>query len=263
VPDVIFAKKEDIPQELHKDVREENGKFVVNLALNSTVKEFRDTNIQLRNERDALKSELDPFKALGIEDVAKFKEELPVLRQTAQQVADGKLKGTDAIEREVAKRVSDAVKEKDTRLSQLETQLNAAQGKIKEADGRYGDLFLTTRISEEARGKDSPVNPEAVADIVSRARSFGWQVNEAGELSATRNGQPIYSEKDPGKPLSLNEWLGGVVKSAPYLGKQSAGGGAGGGAGQQGKDEYFRSEAFQKLSPADKLTKAREMGVST
>lgn len=56
--------------------------------------------------------------------------------------------------------------------------------------------------------------------------------------------------------MSPKEWLGKVKVEAPYLAKQSAGGGANGGDGKGAKHGMTDAE-FEKLSPVERINRAR------
>lgn len=254
MPDFKFKDVNAIPEELRGDAKEVNGEYVINLVPNSKLVEFRDKNINLMKELDPLKQRMSTVTGLIGDDIEKFKGELAQMRDIAQQVADGKLKGNDAIQTEVQRRVEAARTGDAQRLQDLQTKLTASEAASSGWRGRHDSLALQTKITQAVVGKDSVANPEALPDILNRA-SQTWKVTEEGDIVAMKGNEKIYGAN--GDPITLQEWLTKLVENAPYLGKSSAGGGAAGGS----KDDKFGglSEAeFMKLSPAERMTRARK-----
>jgi hypothetical protein len=256
MPIISFEKKESIPDGLQDVAVEKDGKWTVDVAPSAKLAEFRDNNINLAKERDELKNQVETFSSIVGEDPAKFQEELSELRKTKTQVEDGKLKGSDAIEKEVAARV-DAVKKG------YEEQLQAAGQKLAEAvqvadqfKGLYTNTKLDSVISEAVLHEDSGLNPKAMADILTRARSTF--VIEDGKVLPKKDGAVVYGS-DGATPMSPLEWAKGLREQAPHLALKSAGGDAGDIDANKARGGLSQ-EDWNKLSGSEKLKQARASG---
>lgn len=251
--DLKFASKDEVPEDLRDYAKEDNGKWVVSVAPKAKLTEFRDNNISLAQERDRLKAANEVFAKLG-DDPEKLAREMAELRETAQLVKDGKLKGSDAVEAAVAERVKAAKEAFDAQRVDLATKLSASEARAKEIDGKYRRSIVDREITNAVLAEDSGINPAALPDVLARAYST-YQVTDEGKLVA-KNGDTVVYGQDGVTPMKPKEWLGKVLENSPYLGKQSAGGGANGGDGKGAKHGMSDAE-FDKLSPVEKINRAR------
>lgn len=255
MPKITLKSKDEFPEGLREKVTDNgDGTFTVDVV----PAEFRERNISLAREKDALASVLGKFKeVVGHEDIEKFSTEFGELRQTAQQVKDGKLTKKDEIDAEVARRTAES-------KTTLEAQIReAANGRAQEkARGdRFEAMFkasvVDSSITQAVMAADSGVNPAALPDILGRARGV-FRVKEDGTLVAMQGDNILYGE-DGETSMQPKEWLKKVLKESPYFGKSSTGGGATGdskGVAGTGLSE----DAWSKLSPQERLTRARQAG---
>lgn len=249
---ITYSARADIPEELAEFVKEADGKFTVDVGPKAKINEFRDNNIALKQERDALKEKLTKYSSLG-DDPTKLTDELRVLREVDQLVKDGKLKGTDAISAEVEKRLKEARDGYEAQIRDLTNKVGAADQKAAQADQRWRGSVLDQRITNAVLAEDSNVNPATLPDVLARARGL-YTVTDDGKLVPKQGDTVVYGSD--GEPMQPKEWLTKVLADAPYLGKASAGGGADGGAG--GKElGGLSQEAFSKLSPEERITRFR------
>lgn len=249
---ITYSARADIPEDLVEFVKEADGKFTVDVGPKVKINEFRDNNIALKQERDALKSKLESFGKLG-DDPTKLVDELKALREVDQLVKDGKLKGSDAITAEVEKRLKEARDSYEAQIKDLTNKVGATEQKAAQADQKWRGSVLDQRITNAVLADDSNVNPATLPDILARARSI-YTVTDDGKLVPKKGDAVVYGAD--GDPMQPKEWLTKVLTEAPYLGKSSAGGGADGGTG--GKELGGMSqEAFGKLSPEERITRFR------
>lgn len=248
---LTYASKTEVPEDLAEYAKEQEGKWVVNVAPKAKLDDFRDKNIEAFKERDRYKEQIEAFAAIG-NDPTKLKDELTKLREQDQLVKDGKLKTSDDIQ----KRIDDAVKAKETSWKQ---QIDDATAKAEtatraaiDATSKYRDGILVQRITNAVLAEDSNINPTALPDILARARSI-YSVTDDEKLVAKKGDSVVYGAD--GDPMQPKEWLTKVLVEAPYLGKSSTGGGATG-----SEDRAFAGmsrEAFGKLSPEERMTRHR------
>lgn len=252
-----FAKKEDAPEDFREHLEQVDGGFELAVVPKKVHDGFRENNINLARERDGLKQANEALTAIVGPDAEKFKGELTGLRQTAQLVADGKLQKSDAIEAEVNKRVAARESGWNDEKGQLQSQLQAAQDTGKSWESKFKASRLDNEIAQLVGAADSGFNPSALPDIQARARQV-FQVGDDGSLTPRKGDAVIYSKKEAGQPMSLKEWGAGLLEEAPHFGKSSKGGGAiGGGSGGE-KIAGMPAADFNKLSPAERMARARE-----
>lgn len=248
-----FASKDEVPEDLRGDAKEVDGKWVVSVVSKAKLTEFRDNNINLAQERDRLKAANEIYVKLG-DDPEKLAKELGELRDTAQLVKDGKLKGSDTVEAAVAERVKAAKEAFDAQRVELAAKLSASEARAKEIDGKFRRSVVDREITNAVLAEDSGINPAALPDVL--ARAYGtYQVTDDGKLVA-KNGDTVIYGQDGVTPMKPKEWLGKVLENSPYLGKQSAGGGANGGDGKGAKHGMSDAE-WDKLDPVERINRAR------
>jgi len=257
MPDIFFSSKEEAPEGLREILVEDtaSGKFKASVVPNAKLQEFRDNNISLAKERDELKAFNDKVRPLVGDDVDAFGNEINDLRTTKRQVEDGTLKGTDNIEKEVSTRVAQMEQNYQTQLAELGTKFQNASDFGQNMASKYQDSVRDREITNAVLNAESGANPEALPDILHRAREL-FKVQEDGSLIA-KNGDTTVYGADGATPMTPNEWLGKLLESAPYLGKASAGGGA---AGERGGEKFggLNAKEFGELSPQQRLALHRQ-----
>ena len=252
MPDIMFSSKEEIPESLREHAKEKDGKFAVGVVHES----FRNKNITLLQERDGLQTKVDAFSKLVGDDPDKFTSDLVALRETEQLVKDGKLSKKDDIEREIAARLK-AKEDGYTVQIKAKAEESAANRARSDAfEAKYKGQMVDTAIISAVTSGDSGANLSALPDILNRARGV-FVSKDDGTLVAKRGDTIIYGA-DGESSISPKEWLAGLLKEAPYLGKESSGSG-GQGAGGDKRGGVSEAE-FMKLTPAERITRVRSAG---
>lgn len=249
MPEVLFDTLDQVPDEF-REVAKDNGsgKLAVNVVLKSKLDEFRDNNIKVSTERDDFAKQNEALKGLVGEDAEAFAAELTELRETAQKVKDGKLKGDDTITKEVDTRVNQMRDNFDKQLSAAVKEGNAWKERAVASDNKFKRSQVGSAVTNAVVTPESGVNASALPDILERAYKV-FQVQDNGDLIAKDGEVTIYGG-DGSTPLTVSEWIAKLKESAPHFFKSSAGGGAGGNGGARTPSGYT-AEEFQKL-PAQK-----------
>lgn len=256
MPELTFDTLDAIPEGLREGAKEVNGKLVINVVPKAKLDEFRDNNVALSSERDTLKKSVEGFAALlGDKDQAEFATELEALRKTAQDVADGKLKGDDTIAREVAQRVETLKGDYERRLQDAGKETAAWKDKATVNDTKFRRSIVDREVTNAILDETSGAHPSARADILARAYGV-FHVEDDGKLIARDGEATIYGANGTDSMTPL-EWLGKLKEQAPYFFKGSSGGGAGG-SGDKKLPGGMSAEDFNKLSGAEKLKLARQ-----
>lgn len=256
MPEITFKTLDEVPEDLRGDAKTVDGAFVVNVVSSKKLSEFRDNNVKAMKERDEWKGRFEKIAPVIGDDVDKFLQEIPELRKTAQLVADGKLKGSDAIEAAIQARIANVQETFKATEKDLQNKITAHSTAEAQWKGRYERAVLDQQITNAVIAQDSVANPSALPDILARAAQM-FTVQENGTVIAKRDGEVVYGG-DGVTPMTPKEWLTKLVAEAPYLGKSSAGGGAHGGNGGAAAS-YGMSEAdFAKLPPQERIRLARQ-----
>lgn len=255
MPVLKYTRKEDVPADLVAHAKDENGVFVVNIVPAAQFEELRTQATQVAQERDTLNTALSAYKRVAGDDPTAFATEVQNLRGLQTRVNDGKLKTSDEIAAEVERRTREAVSAHQEQVTQFQTQLGNLATQNKDLDARYRRSVVDQAITNAVLAENSPVNPAALPDILTRAYNT-FQVADNGQVIA-RAGERVIYGSDGVTPMAPGEWLATVLKDAPYLGKSSAGGGALGSQGGQ-KIGGMSADDLYKLPPGEMINQFRK-----
>ena len=244
-----YDSKEAVPEDLREFAKEDGDQFVVNVGPKATIKEFRDNNQKLQNEKDAALEKLKALEKVVGDDPDGFKEKIAELEATAQKVADGKLKGSDEIEKEIERRIAAVKEAKDAKIAEKEAELAELRGTVEKQSTTIYETELAEYIRSEAVKEDIGVDMAALPYIISDAKRE-FEKDENGNFVRKVDGKVQLGE-DGYTPQTGNEWLKSRKETSPFFFKQSSGGGASGDG--DGKFGGFSQQEFMKLSPAEKL----------
>jgi hypothetical protein len=255
MPEVFFDTLDQVPEEFRESAGEKDGKIAVNVVLKSKLDEFRENNIKVSTERDNLAAQNKTLSELVGEDAEALAAELNELRETAQRVKDGKLKGDDTIAKEVETRVGQMRANFDQQLSAQAKETAAWKDKALAADMKFKRSQVGAAVTNAVVSAESGVEAKALPDILERAYKV-FHVQDDGSLLAKDGEVTIYGG-DGSTPLTVNEWLEKLKESAPYFFKSSHGGGAGGNGSPRTPTGMSEAD-FQKLPPAKRLELAHK-----
>lgn len=259
MPELMFEALDAIPEGLKEVAVQKDGKFVVDVVPGKKLAEFRDNNINLAKERDALKSRWDALAPLVGEDLDAFKTSYEALRAVDQQVKDGKLTAKGDIEAEVTRRV-DAMKSNYEQRLQAEAAARAqAEAGKTAAEEKFKRSVVERYVTDAVLNEKSGAIPTALPDILERSGKV-FKVSDDGKIVA-KEGDAIIYGADGATPMTPIEWLGKLKESAPYFFKGSNGGGATGGTSKSAPGG-MSSEDFLKLPASERLKLARKAGVA-
>jgi hypothetical protein len=258
MPEIVFDTLDAVPEGFREVASQKDGKFTVNVVAANKLAEFRDNNISLARERDGLKAYHDSLAGIVGEDPASFMTSYGELQTIAQKVKDGTLKGSDAVQAEVAQRVAQMKADYERQLAQQAQDASTWKSKASENDTKWRRSIVDRQITEAVISDASGALPSALSDILTRAYRV-FKVTDDNKLIA-RDGEAVIYGADGTTPMSPLEWLAKLRESAPYFFKGSNGGGATGAANAGGGLYGGMSLAdFQKLAPEAKLALAHRL----
>jgi hypothetical protein len=188
--------------------------------------EFRNNNIELMKKLEAAQSK----RALTPEEEAEFTR----LKSQEQQIKEKKLLDSGQIEEVVSQRVATLKGDYEGKITGLTKKVTELETGLHGMTNKYANTVITAEISKviPTIGK---LRPQAMDDVISRARST-WLYDSTADVVVAKNakGEVIYG-KDGKQPMTIAEWCAGLVETAPHFFEGSAGGGGeGSGSRQQG-----------------------------
>jgi len=204
---------------------EQNGKFVLGVegvVPKTKLEEFRTTNVDLKRQLEDVNKK---FKDIDPELYAQLTSE-------HQKIKDKQLIDAGKIDELVEERV------KQLRTT-LEGQTTEYKTKYEGTRTRLEKVLIDNEVSRFA--VEAGCVDTALDDIVLRARTM-FRLNDQDQAVAMEGDKVIYGA-DGLTPLSVKDWMAGLVKKAPHLFKQSSGGGAGGSNKGGGTGGTFRTKA--------------------
>lgn len=224
----VLSKTEHdaLPEAVRGVYKENNGNFTLEVEgmvadsehtkLKTSLKEFRDNNITLIQERDGLKDKVKSFDGV---DVNEYKS----LKEGKEKLEKAGIKKTDDLATLIADQVQKATAPLQEKLNGITEEREKLSKEVaaRSVDDHIRNVALKTGAREDA-----------LDDVLHRGRQVFRFVD--GKVMAMDGDKPRFSEADPSKPLTADEWVGGLAKSANFLFKPSGGGGASGGAGGAG-----------------------------
>lgn len=256
MPEITFESLDKVPEALRDIAKEnENGGVTINVVGKNKLDEFRDNNIALATERDSLKTKVAALSTLVGENPDEFAVELEDLRKTKQQVSDGKLKASDAIEQEVSNRVASMKDDYERRLQQTATETAAWKAKAGENDAKFKTSVIKQAVTDVVMNPESGVEARALPDIITRAAQI-FVVGEDNRI-VPKDGEATIYGSDGATPMTMTEWVETLKEQAPYFFKNSTGGGADGSV-KSGLPGNFSAEDWAKLPAKKKLELANK-----
>ena len=199
-----------VPEALRGFYVEQEGRFTLDvegLVPKARLDEFRENNIRLAQERDAMRQQYE-----GI-DPAKARE----LLTKAQKEQDKKMLEAGRVDELVAQRV-------EAMRADYEAQLTGETSKSQKLQTQLETLLIDGALREAAAR--AGVRPSAIEDVLLRGHNLFRLVD--GKALPVQGDDVLYSKT--GEALTMDEWLTGLTSNAPHLFEPNRGAGAAGGA---------------------------------
>ena len=239
----IYATQADIPEAFRSLYVEKDGKWTLDVEGATSVErvtEFRDKNILLQKEVTDLKATWDGFDAAEVKALIAKKADIE-----AQKAKDkGEL--DKLIDERTAQMKAAAEKEKAT-LTESLAKANASLNRV----------VIEKSLIEHATKLG--LRDGAAEDLVARG-SRVFKLEDDKPVAYGPDGKALYDAA--AAPLTIEGWLQGLTKAAPFLFNGSAGGGSqggaggGGGGGQGGAGNPFKAGATFNMTAAGQLLKS-------
>ena len=226
-----YNTKAEIPAGLEPFYKEVNGVWICiieGVVPAETLTAEQQAAIALKKQLEAF-SGLDPVKA------KKLLEEAAAAQEDALKKA-GKL--DELVE---------------ARVTPYKTQLDQLKATVEAKEKALQQIILKSEVL--ALAPKFKVAASAVEDIAYRAEKT-FTIVDGKVVAKDATGNVILSQKNPGQPLTPDEWFEGLAKSHPHYFAPSVGGGAGGSGsafnpGSQGKENPFTKEGWNLSKQAE------------
>jgi hypothetical protein len=250
-----YAKREEIPAEQVALYAEREGAFVLDVEgvtekakveeLRAKVEEFRESNVTALRENRELKERFAGIDPEAVKTLAAEKQRL----EEEQRLKEGKFQEV----------LSDKLKSAETDWQKrihapVLAERNRVQTERDELDAQLRRLLIDQAVVSEATRRG--LRPTAIPDVTSRARLTFKLVNGVPQVL---DGEKVRPGADGVTPMTLAEWVDGLVGDAPHLFEANAGGGAvgstsGGGVNRSVKNP-FRKDTWN-ITEQMRLTKS-------
>lgn len=223
----LFVDNIEDVSESHRSLYEkmDDGKFRLDVdgaVPREKLDEFRQNNIDLLKK-------LDSFKGV---DVQKYNSLLDI----EKRIKDKDLVEAGKVDEAVQSRIQSMKTEHDGIVKGLTEKLDASNRQL---EGLLIDSAVRVKALELG------ALPAAMDDILLRAKASIKLVD--GAAVPHSDGKPIYG-KDGVNPMSVDEWLVGLSKSATHLFGQNSGGGSQGSGSSSSQNNMSKMSAIQKIS---------------
>lgn len=203
----------------------EDGKFRLNVegaVPREKLDEFRNKNIDLMKT-------VEKFNGV---DVVKYQHLLGI----EKKLTDKELVEAGKVDEVVQARIKTMQTEHSTTVDTLNNQLSVANRQLE-------SLLVDSAVRVKAL--EFGVTPTAVDDVMLRAKTVFKIID--GVATPQQDGKTIYG-KDGINPMSVDEWISGLAKTAPHLFGTTQGGGAPG-----TRTQSRQTPGGQKLTATQKI----------
>lgn len=222
----LFVENLDDVSENHKSLYEQtdDGKYRLDVdgaVPREKLDEFRQNNIELLKK-------LEGFKNVDVQKYTK-------LLEIEKRINDKDLVDAGKIDEAVQSRIQSMKTEHEGVVKDLSEKLNISNRQLE-------SLLIDSAVRVKAL--ELGALPAAMDDVLLRAKSAFKLVD--GVAIPHVDGKPVYG-KDGVNPMSVEEWISGLSKSASHLFGKTSGGGAQG-SGNVGANNSRNMSSIQKIT---------------
>ena len=264
---ITYESLSEVPDDLQEVAKEtEGGKYTVNVVSADKIKEFRENNIGLSQERDTLQGALAQYESVtgvtlpDLEEgkLSDFAKTLEALRNTSKKVADGNLVEETSLEEAAAARVTEVTNNFKDQLAAMAKDRDAHKAKAEASVHRANAMMVENAVRLAASDPDVAMIDKAVAMILPNALQT-FKVEDDGKIIPKQSDGTVLYGSDGVNPKTLKEWLLEQREENDFLFKGSKGGGA---SGSTDKSTGRLSQTeLAAMKPADRIKYARANGL--
>lgn len=264
---IKYESLSEVPDDLQEAAKEVDGAYVVNVVSAEKIKEFRENNIGLSQERDTLQGALAQYEnvtGVALPDLeegklSEFAKVLEGLRDTSKKVADGKLVEETSLEEAAASRVTDVTNNFKDQLATMAKDRDAHKSKADAAVQRANAMMVENAVRLAASDPDVAMIDKAVSMVLPSALKT-FRVEDDGKVTPKQSDGTVLYGSDGVNPKSIKEWLLEQREENDFLFKGSKGGGASGSADKTAG--RLSAAELAAMKPAERMKYARANGLS-
>lgn len=251
----VLESLDGLSEDMQKEYKKGDGnKFYLLVEGDEELNTLRAAKDKILDEKKKLQERLALFGDADPEAVKEAIAKKAELDEKERKIKEAELVEKGKVEELLALRTENMKKDHATQIAAMQEAnktLTDENGKLKlnlsKAVIERGIMDAISEVGVPKKG--------AIVDIMARA-SRTFQVGEDGSpIPRTADGTIIYGI-DPSKPQTPLEWVGALLKDAPYLFEESKGGGAKG-SQQSISGKKLTTEEYEKLPPEIKMNMAR------
>ncbi len=202
------------------------------------IAEFRENNIKLQKELEAMKKKFD-----GVD-----LNELQAMKKKLQDIEDKKMIEAGKIDELVNQKVERMRLDYEEQIKQLKNAIDEREKNLQSTTQRLSEVLIDSEITKAVNAV-GVVRKEAMRDILARGRQT-WRLEDGKPVP--KEGDRLLYGKDGKEPLTFDEWAQALIIQAPFLFETSSGGGASGG-GSGGNGQFGKTIDLAKLPPQERL----------
>ncbi len=217
----------------HLDTEEDEGS-------KNKLKEFRDNNIALMKEKDALEKQIAKY---GVDP-----EKVIEMKKRLQEIEDKKMIEAGKIDELVNQKVERMRLDYEEQIKQIKIALDEKEQVIAKTTQKLSEVLIDSEITKAVNAVGT-VKKEAMTDVLSRGRQT-WKLEDGKPVP--KQGDRLLYGKDGKESLTFEEWAQTLIIQAPFLFEASSGGGAGGSAANRGTS-YGTGVDIKTLPPQERL----------
>lgn len=233
LPKAVLASKEELDQideKFRELYTEKDGKFYLDVdviddlpqvgGLKSALQKERDANKQLKKD---LQSTVDKYRDIDPEKAREAQRKL-------QELEDKSLLDSGKLEELVSKRTERMQADHQQQVKGFQDKLSEREKELTSTRQHLANLQIEaaiTRVLTSKTGKDLGIIPQAIPDIVRRARDIFNLDDKTGSVIPHRADGSVLYGKDPGTPMPMDEWLSSLKPDCPHYFAPSGGAGSG------------------------------------
>jgi hypothetical protein len=264
---LTYPSLSEVPETLRDSAKEVDGVYTVKVAPADKITEFRENNVKLSQERDALEGKVTEYEqvtGVSLEELSKgklkdFAKTLESLRDTKAKVEAGSLVENTSLEEAAAARVTEVTASMKAQIAEQAREKDAWREKAQKAEAATNQMRVENSIRLAASDPDVAMLDRAVGLVLPDAFKV-FRVEDSGKLTPkTVDGTVIYGS-DGVTPMTVKEWLLKQRDDNDFLFKGSKGGGASG-SDQKTAGRLSPAE-LSGMTPQQRMNYARKHGLS-
>lgn len=264
---ITYPTLAEVPEDLRDTAKEgEDGTYSVSVVSSERIKEFRDNNIAVTKERDALQAALAqyedvtgvPLPDLNEGKLSDFAKTLEALRETKKKVEDGALVENTSLEEAAAARVTEVTNNMKEQLAQMAKDRDAHKSAREAAEQRANAMMVENAVRLAASDPDVGMFDKAVTMVLPAALKT-FRVEDSGKITPKHSDGTVIYGSDGVTPKTVKEWLLEQREENDFLFKGTKGGGASGNS--DSTPGRLSAADLAKMKPQERMKYARQHGL--